>query len=323
MFLLLKFIQKKRVIRRYIGPKRVILLLVLITFVFWDWNYYHAGALSPSIIEQYRDLHPVGAVTLFVLIYAISVIASVPSLPLNLAPGFFCGGLLGGAYSILGVTISGWVLFAAARWLIGQPLAEKFNNKWAYKAQSEISRGGWKFVAFARINPIIPTGRLNYLLGLTSLSNRGFLWATFVFLLPPSIAVAYIGDTLQTFSTQQSGVSEIVRGILVASAAVTFLVGVKFALNLLHDGHYTDVMVIYRAYRKVLANELGLDREDAHALPERLFGTKISWEPLLSVRAAKAKLKLAEIPGDEPASDWWGAEVTGIALGGGLLFPIY
>src|SRR4249919_2148560 len=97
------------------------------------------------------------------------------------------------------------------------------------KGKPGFDQGGWKFVAFARINPIIPTGPLNYLLGLTSLSNRGFLWATFVFLLPPSIAIAYIGDTLQTFTTQQSGVNEIVRGILVASAAVTFLAGIRFA----------------------------------------------------------------------------------------------
>ena len=42
------------------------------------------------------------------------------------------------------------------------------------------------------------------------------------------------------------------------------------------------------------------DREDAYVLPEKLFRTKISWEPLLSVRAAKANLKITEIPGDEP-----------------------
>jgi len=72
-------------------------------------------------------------------------------------------------------------------------------------------------------------------------------------------------------------------------------------VNLLHGGHYTDVMVIYRAYRKAMAYELGLDQEDAYTLPEKLFATKISWEPLLSVRAAKAKLKIREISGDEPA----------------------
>ena len=71
-------------------------------------------------------------------------------------------------------------------------------------------------------------------------------------------------------------------------------------VNFLHGGNYTDVMVIFRAYRKVMAFELGLDRDDAYLLPEKLFGTNISWEPLLSVRAAKAKLKITEIPGDEP-----------------------
>lgn len=71
-------------------------------------------------------------------------------------------------------------------------------------------------------------------------------------------------------------------------------------VKLFYGFPYTDVMVIYRAYRKAMAQELGLDHEDAYALPERLFSTKISWEPLLSVRAAKCKLKITEIPGDEP-----------------------
>ena len=71
-------------------------------------------------------------------------------------------------------------------------------------------------------------------------------------------------------------------------------------VNLLHGGKYTDVMVIYRAYRKSLAEELDLIGDSAFALPEKLFSTKISWEPLLSTRAAKARLKIAEIAGDEP-----------------------
>lgn len=72
-------------------------------------------------------------------------------------------------------------------------------------------------------------------------------------------------------------------------------------VNLLHGGNYTDVMVIYRAYRKDLIYELELDDDKPYSLPEKLFGTKISWEPLLSVRASKAKKRVSEIPGDEPA----------------------
>ena len=71
-------------------------------------------------------------------------------------------------------------------------------------------------------------------------------------------------------------------------------------VNWLHGGHYTDVMVIYRAYRKQIIYDLELNKEEGFERAEKLFRTQISWEPLLSVRAAKKKLKLAEIPGDEP-----------------------
>jgi glycosyltransferase involved in cell wall biosynthesis len=71
-------------------------------------------------------------------------------------------------------------------------------------------------------------------------------------------------------------------------------------VNVLHGGRYTDVMVIYRAYKKQLVSDLELMGDAAFALPEKLFGTNISWEPLMSCRAAKRKLKVGEIPGDEP-----------------------
>jgi len=71
-------------------------------------------------------------------------------------------------------------------------------------------------------------------------------------------------------------------------------------VNVLHGGQYTDVMGIFRAYRKQLIFDLELDRDDRYVTAERIFRTKISWEPLLSVRAAKMGLRIAEIPADEP-----------------------
>ena len=71
-------------------------------------------------------------------------------------------------------------------------------------------------------------------------------------------------------------------------------------INFFHGGKYTDAMVIFRAYKKQIIYDLELDKEEGYAMSERLFCTKISWEPLLSVRTAKRKLKVTEIPGDEP-----------------------
>lgn len=75
----------------------------------------------------------------------------------------------------------------------------------------------------------------------------------------------------------------------------------KVLINFLHGARYTDAMVIYRAYKKSLISELGLDKDSAYEFEEKLFKTNISWEPLLSIRAARRKKKITEIPGDEPA----------------------
>jgi glycosyltransferase involved in cell wall biosynthesis len=71
-------------------------------------------------------------------------------------------------------------------------------------------------------------------------------------------------------------------------------------VNILHRASYTDAMVIFRAFKKSLVHELDLDREESYLLPERLFGTVISWEPLMSVRAAKAHKKITEVAVGEP-----------------------
>ena len=71
-------------------------------------------------------------------------------------------------------------------------------------------------------------------------------------------------------------------------------------VNLLYGTTYTDVMVIYRGFRKELVYTLDLDRDSSYSLPERLFRTRISWEPLMSVRAAKARVRIGELGVGEP-----------------------
>ena len=72
-------------------------------------------------------------------------------------------------------------------------------------------------------------------------------------------------------------------------------------INFLYSSQYTDSIVLFRAYKTQCIYDLDLNSDEGYKTPEKIFGTDISWEPLLSVRAAKKKLKVAEIPGDEPA----------------------
>lgn len=75
----------------------------------------------------------------------------------------------------------------------------------------------------------------------------------------------------------------------------------RTAINICHRAHYTDPMVIYRAFKKEIIFKLDLDKDSSFETEEKLFSTNVSWEPLMSIRAAKRRLKYAEIPGDEPA----------------------
>lgn len=94
-------------------------------------------------------------------------------------------------------------------------------------------------------------------------------------------------------------------------------------VNLLHGGNYTDAMVIYRIYRTKLFFELGLNREDSYALPERLFHTTLGIEPLLSVRAAKRRCRIAEIPGDEPPRIGGQRKLQILRWGAGYYFQFF
>ena len=71
-------------------------------------------------------------------------------------------------------------------------------------------------------------------------------------------------------------------------------------INLLYRSKYTDAMVMFRAYKTGLIKTLDIDKDSSYRTEEKLFGTKIGCEPLISIRAAKRKLKCCDIPGDEP-----------------------
>ena len=60
-------------------------------------------------------------------------------------------------------------------------------------------------------------------------------------------------------------------------------------MNLMFGSKITDVFVMFRAYRKEALDKLNINTNDC------------SWGSLILIRATKKKLKIAEIPGDEPA----------------------
>jgi len=93
-------------------------------------------------------------------------------------------------------------------------------------------------------------------------------------------------------------------------------------INLLHGGKLTDSFVMYRAYKTSLPEQLDIFKDESHRTPERLFHTRVGIEPLLSVRALKRKLRISEIPGDEPLRIGGQAKLQIWRWGAAYLFQI-
>lgn len=94
------------------------------------------------------------------------------------------------------------------------------------------------------------------------------------------------------------------------------------AINICFGGHYTDSLVIFRAYKKHLIKDLELDRDKYYVFPEKIFFTKVCMIPLLCIRIAKKKLKVAEIPGSEPARIGGERKLQVLRWGAAYIFQI-
>jgi glycosyltransferase involved in cell wall biosynthesis len=95
----------------------------------------------------------------------------------------------------------------------------------------------------------------------------------------------------------------------------------RILINGLYGGRYTDAMGMYRAYKTRLFYDLDIDKEDAY-VPEKCWFTVMGCEPLISTRMAKRRMRVAEIPGDEPKRARGQAKLQVIRWGGAYLFQI-
>lgn len=81
-------------------------------------------------------------------------------------------------------------------------------------------------------------------------------------------------------------------------------------INFLFGGRYTDVLVMFRAWKKELVKTFDVNPSLA------------GFEPQLAIECAKRKLKVAEIAGDEPRRIWGETKRNNIAHGFAILVLI-
>jgi len=158
----------------------------------------------------------------FLLLYAVGPTFLVPGLPLDLAAGILFGPVWGTVYSLVGATVGATIAFLGAR-TVGREWTEEKLSGPLKKLKEGVDKGGWEFVAFVRLVPIIPFNLLNYALGLTRIRLVPYMLASFVFMAPATVVYVYAGWAGGEAIAGEGTLSQTLVRVLIALSALGML----------------------------------------------------------------------------------------------------
>jgi uncharacterized membrane protein YdjX (TVP38/TMEM64 family) len=132
--------------------------------------------------------------------------------------------VVGVGVALAATVVSGWLGFVVAR-SVGRRVVARHLEKAAVRTVDQrLSGGGWLAVASIRLIPVFPFWPANLACGVSSVRTWPYLAGTVVGILPGTIAVVVLGDTL-TGSTPPALLA------ISAACAVIGAAGLWFAIR--------------------------------------------------------------------------------------------
>jgi uncharacterized membrane protein YdjX (TVP38/TMEM64 family) len=131
----------------------------------------------------------------FLAAHVVVTVFPFPRTAFTLAAGLLFGPVLGATLAVLASTISALIaliLVRAAGWqlslLVSHPAIDSLDAR--------LRQRGWAAIVSLRLIPVVPFSVLNYAAGASAVRVLPYLAATFVGLLPGTLAVVILGDAL-------------------------------------------------------------------------------------------------------------------------------
>jgi len=205
--------------------------------------------LSTSSLEQLyalvSDLGVTGRVLYGLLYFALELVA-VPALPLTLGSGYLFGVVQGTLVASLAATSAASASFLIARYGLRswvQSQASKYPT--FRKLDRKVGQEGFKVVFLLRLSPLLPFAISNYLYGLTSVRLVPYTAASWLGMLPGTIAYVCagaagrgIGDVSELGASASARMPLLALGA-VATISVVALIG-RLAADALREKSESD-----------------------------------------------------------------------------------
>ena len=147
-------------------------------------------------------------VIVFVGIYVVACVLFIPGSILTLGAGAVYGVVMGSIVVSIASTLGAGCAFLVGRYLARDAIQRKIEGNRKFAAIDEaVGREGWKIVGLTRLSPVFPFTLLNYAYGLTRVSLRDYILASWIGMMPGTVMYVYIGSLvgdLATLGTERS-----------------------------------------------------------------------------------------------------------------------
>lgn len=172
---------------------RLLLLVAMIALGLWAFRHLGVQSVLQRALDRIADFGVWGPV-LFVFTYIVATVFLVPGSVLTLGAGAVFGLASGLIWVTLGANLGALSSFLVGRYFAREWVARRIAGNAAFAAiDKAVANEGWKIVGLTRLSPAFPFTLLNYAFGLSRVSLRDYVVATFFGMMPGTVLYVYLG----------------------------------------------------------------------------------------------------------------------------------
>jgi uncharacterized membrane protein YdjX (TVP38/TMEM64 family) len=182
--------------------KRIIILFIIIIFALFHFldlkKHLTLSALKANFdtLQAINTAQPIATATVYITIFIILSALALPGpLIMCLAAGAMFGVITGTVYSTVAATIGASLAFLASRYLFREIIQQKFGKR-LLQVNKLLKKEGFVHLLLIRLIPVLPFTLINVGAGLTKISLRSFVLATFIGIIPPGLILCNAGANL-------------------------------------------------------------------------------------------------------------------------------
>lgn len=155
-----------------------------------------------EIVKEFIGMYPAYAGVILIVAKILGAALLLPGTPLTLLAGALFGITIGVCISLVGNILGAMLAFFIARFFFRDYILNVVLPRYPKiaKYENRFFTHGLRTVMLLRLIPVFPFNILNYLLGVTRVSNRDYIIGTSLGIIPGTIAYVYFGEAIAMLS---------------------------------------------------------------------------------------------------------------------------